>query len=103
MRDRRITRPARAAPESAADPGVRRWVLVIIAICALWLVAMVVVSVLGLEYKTPVRIEHWRPHPVGAEAGTKARAGAEKTAYSPGTGAARRDFDWAQEGGGATN
>ena len=65
MRDRRVTRPVRAVPEPAADPGVRRWVVVIIAICALWLAAMVVASVLGLEYKTPVRIEHWRPEPAG--------------------------------------
>lgn len=63
MRDRRVTRPARAAPQTAGDPGARRWVLVIVAICALWLAAMVAASALGLEYKTPVRIEHWRPEP----------------------------------------
>ncbi len=45
-------------------PGVRGWVLAIIAICVLWLAAMVVASYYGLEYKTPVRIEGWRPAPV---------------------------------------
>ena len=54
----------RAVPESDADPGVRRWVLVIVAICALWLVAMVIASVLRLEHKTPRRIDHWRPESV---------------------------------------
>jgi hypothetical protein len=52
-------------PEPDDTAGVRRWVLVIVAICALWLAAMVVASVLGLQYKTPVRIEHWRPELTG--------------------------------------
>lgn len=43
--------------------GIRGWVLAIIAICALWLAAMVAASYYGLEYKTPARIENWRPAP----------------------------------------
>jgi len=43
--------------------GRRGWVLAIIAICAMWLVAMVVASYYGLEYKTVTRIENWRPNP----------------------------------------
>jgi len=34
-----------------------------VAICLLWLVAMVVTSYYGLEYKTPIRIENWKPRP----------------------------------------
>lgn len=51
-------------PEGKTSHGVRGWVLAIIGICALWLAAMVVASYYGLEYKTPVRIEGWRPAPV---------------------------------------
>jgi len=40
--------------------GLRGWVVVIMAICVLWLAAMVAASYYGLEYKTPVRIENWR-------------------------------------------
>lgn len=52
---------------SAADSGsgVGGWVLVIVAICAVWLAAMVVISYLGLQYKSPERIQHWKPDPSG--------------------------------------
>jgi len=43
----------------------RRWLVVVIAICVGWLVAMAVTSCLGLEYKSPVRIENWKPDPAG--------------------------------------
>jgi len=47
----------------AEQRSKQRWVLVIIAICAAWLVAMVAASYLGLAHKTPVRIENWKPEP----------------------------------------
>ena len=39
------------------------WVLVIIAICCLWLGLMVGMSYLSYEDKLPVRIENWKPQP----------------------------------------
>lgn len=61
MRDRRVTGQTNEAPDRGPGSGTGRWVLVIAAICALWLTAMVVASYLGLEHKSPVRIENWRP------------------------------------------
>lgn len=49
--------------EAQSAPGVRGWVLAIIAICVLWLAAMVTASYYGFETKTPVRIEGWQPVP----------------------------------------
>jgi hypothetical protein len=63
MRDRRVKGQLGDPPDQRPEPGTRRWVLVIAAICALWLAAMVVASYLGLEHKSPVRIENWRPEP----------------------------------------
>jgi hypothetical protein len=51
--------PAKARVEESA--GVRRWALVIFLICAFWLTAMVVTSMLGYEHKTPTRIQNWQP------------------------------------------
>jgi hypothetical protein len=39
------------------------WILVIIAICGLWLALMIGASYLGYEHKLPVRIENWKPQP----------------------------------------
>lgn len=64
MRDRRVKDEA-AGPAHDSDSGVGIWVLVIVAICAMWLVAMVVISHLGLQYKTPERIENWKPDLTG--------------------------------------
>jgi hypothetical protein len=64
MRDRRVkNEPAGSAPDS--NSGVGGWVLVIATICAMWLVAMVVISHLGLQYKTPERIQNWKPDQTG--------------------------------------
>jgi hypothetical protein len=61
VRDRRVRRQP-----GANDSGMtRRWVLVIALICAGWLAAMVVASVLGFENKTPVRIHNWQPDRTG--------------------------------------
>ena len=40
------------------------WVMVAVAIIALWLVAMVAASYYGYEYRLPQRIENWKPDPV---------------------------------------
>ena len=40
------------------------WVLIAVAIIALWLVAMVAASYYGYEYRLPQRIENWKPDPV---------------------------------------
>lgn len=39
------------------------WILVIVIICGLWLALMVGASYFGYEYKSPVRIENWKPEP----------------------------------------
>jgi len=62
MRDRRVTEQE-ATRVPASDPGVGKWVLVIVAICALWLIGMVVVSHYSLEHKSPARIQNWTPDP----------------------------------------
>lgn len=49
--------------ESEARVAERRWVAVIMLICLAWLAAMVAASYFGLVYKSPVRIEHWKPEP----------------------------------------
>ncbi len=61
MRDRRV----RSEPAATDSGATRRWVLVIALICAGWLAAMVVASVLGFENKTPVRIQNWQPERTG--------------------------------------
>jgi heme A synthase len=48
-------------PQSGSGTGIHGWALVVVAICVLWLAAMVAASYCGLEYKTPTRIESWRP------------------------------------------
>lgn len=37
------------------------WVMIAVAIIALWLVAMVAASYFGYEYRLPQRIENWKP------------------------------------------
>ena len=64
MRDRRVNHEA-AGPTNDSDSGVGTWVLVIVVICAMWLAAMVVISHLGLQYKSPERIENWKPDQAG--------------------------------------
>lgn len=49
--------------ESETHAAERRWVTVIVLICLVWLAAMVAASYFGLVYKSPVRIEHWKPEP----------------------------------------
>jgi len=63
MRDRRVKPGDGPSTESQTGSGAGRWVAAIVAICLLWLVAMVVTSYYGLEYKTPIRIENWKPRP----------------------------------------
>jgi hypothetical protein len=64
MRDRRVTPGRKTRQPAGADAAGRgRWLAALVTIIALWLAAMVVASYLGYEYRTPVRIENWRPDP----------------------------------------
>jgi hypothetical protein len=50
-------------PDRDRNAGLGGWVAVLVAICVLWLAAMVAASYFGLENKSPVRIENWRLAP----------------------------------------
>lgn len=39
------------------------WIFVIAVICGVWLVLMIGASYFGYEYRSPVRIENWKPEP----------------------------------------
>jgi hypothetical protein len=60
MRNRRM-KDEGAGSALDKESGVGGWVLVIAVICVMWLTAMVVISDLGLQYKTPKRIQNWKP------------------------------------------
>lgn len=40
-----------------------RWVLILTFVIAIWMALMVGASYFGYEYKSPVRIENWKPEP----------------------------------------
>ncbi len=42
-------------------PGI--WKIVVGVICVLWLALMVSASYFSYEYRSPVRIENWKPEP----------------------------------------
>lgn len=37
------------------------WVMIAVGIIAVWLIAMVAASYYGYEYRSPQRIENWKP------------------------------------------
>ena len=39
------------------------WKLVIAIICGVWLVLMIGAGYFSYEYRSPVRIENWKPEP----------------------------------------
>jgi len=39
------------------------WVLILTFVIAIWMALMVGASYFGYEYKSPVRIENWKPEP----------------------------------------
>ena len=39
------------------------WKLVIAIICGVWLALMIGASYFSYEYRSPVRIENWKPEP----------------------------------------
>jgi hypothetical protein len=61
MRHRRVE--PKSTPASVEPGPAARWVMIIAAICVLWIAAMAVVSYLGYQNKDPVRIENWHPAP----------------------------------------
>ncbi|MEW6330335.1 MAG: hypothetical protein AB1560_02640 [Pseudomonadota bacterium] len=41
----------------------RHWILIVGIVIVAWMALMVGASYFGYEYKSPVRIENWKPEP----------------------------------------
>jgi flagellar basal body-associated protein FliL len=55
------TPPERGYPTVAMKKS--HWVLIVTFVIVVWMALMVGASYFGYEYKSPVRIENWKPEP----------------------------------------
>ncbi len=62
-----MSRNGRTPPErghATAAMKKSHWVLIVTFVIVVWMALMVGASYFGYEYKSPVRIENWKPEPV---------------------------------------
>jgi flagellar basal body-associated protein FliL len=61
-----MSRDGGTPPERGHATGAMKkshWVLIVTFVIVVWMALMVGASYFGYEYKSPVRIENWKPEP----------------------------------------